>query len=398
MAKKRLTVEDEALLAELGVEAEAKKQESYTAREERIIAGFEEIQRFFEEHGRLPQHGENRDIFERIYAVRMDRIRASEECMTLLAAFDTDGLLNREADGAEVTDDLSDEELLAELGVEASDAPSMTELKHVRPSQERKAAEEIARRERCADFEQFHPIFEQVQADLDSGRRKTAAYKENAAVEKGEMFILAGQKALIADMDELFKTEYDRENRRLRVIFDNGTEGNLLLRSFQRALWKNENSRRILPSDDDVPALFLDQLDEDDTEPWHIYVLLSMSDHPVISEHRKVIHKIGVTGSDVKRRIANAKKDPTFLLADVEIVTPYKLANINRVKLENLLHRFFDGARLDLNFRDRFGSDVRPREWFLVPLPVIEEAIELLKQGKLERYKYDVEQAKLVKR
>ena len=62
-------------------------------REERIIAGFEEIQRFVEKHGRAPQHGEDRDIFERLYAVRLDRLRALEECRSLLAPLDHQGLL-----------------------------------------------------------------------------------------------------------------------------------------------------------------------------------------------------------------------------------------------------------------------------------------------------------------
>ena len=52
MAKKKtLTEEDDALLGELGIEAEIKKSRSYTPREERIIAGFEEIQKFVAEFG-----------------------------------------------------------------------------------------------------------------------------------------------------------------------------------------------------------------------------------------------------------------------------------------------------------------------------------------------------------
>ena len=64
------------------------KQATYTPREERIIAGFEDIERFYDEHGRSPQHGEERDIFERLYAVRLDRLSELEECRTLLVQFD----------------------------------------------------------------------------------------------------------------------------------------------------------------------------------------------------------------------------------------------------------------------------------------------------------------------
>ena len=82
---------DDELLAELGVEVEEQKPRTYTPREERVIAGFEDIVRFFEEHGRAPQHGEDREIFERLYAVRLDRLRALEECRELLAGIDTHG-------------------------------------------------------------------------------------------------------------------------------------------------------------------------------------------------------------------------------------------------------------------------------------------------------------------
>jgi hypothetical protein len=125
-------------------------------------------------------------------------------------------------------------------------------------------------------------------------------------------------------------------------------------------------------------------------------VLRSKSEHPFVAENRTVLHKIGVTGGDVKSRVANAKKDPTYLLADVEIVGTFKLSNINRKKLEALLHRFFGKARLDLELKDRFGSQVEPKEWFLVPLAVIEETIEKLIDGTIENFRYDPEKARIV--
>ena len=116
-----------------------------------------------------------------------------------------------------------------------------------------------------------------------------------------------------------------------------------------------------------------------------------------IKANINVLHKIGVTGGDVKRRIANARLDPTFLMADVEIIATYDLYNINRAKLENLLHRFFDSARLDIRITDRFGNPVVPREWFLVPLFIIDQVVEKIKDGTLSDYSYDPKEAKLVK-
>ena len=84
-----------------------------------------------------------------------------------------------------------------------------------------------------------------------------------------------------------------------------------------------------------------------------------------------------------------------LLLADVEIVATYKLFNINRSKLENLIHRIFDPARLNIEIKDRFGHPVVPREWFLVPLSAIDEAVAKIKDGTISDYTYDPKTARL---
>jgi hypothetical protein len=120
-----------------------------------------------------------------------------------------------------------------------------------------------------------------------------------------------------------------------------------------------------------------------------LYVLRSKSEHPDVVAHRELIHKIGVTGGKVETRIANAALDATYLLADVEVVATYKLFNINRSKLENLFHRVFAAARLDLTIEDRFGNPVRPKEWFLVPLSVVDEVVEKIKDRSITEFEYD---------
>lgn len=393
---KYTTDADLELLEELGVEIAPDQSSQRSAKEERIIAGFEEIAQFVEAQGRLPQHGEDRDIFERLYAVRLDRLRESEECRTVLEPLDSHGLLNAEADITSTLEaDLDDEALLASLGVDVTPDDDITQLVNVRSRQEIKAAEEIAQRTPCLDFDNFKPIFDQVQLQLKTGERQTLKYQDNAAVNQGDLFILDGHKVLVADMDEPFISDYGRSDRRLRVIYDNATESDLLLRSLQRALNKDKFSRRI--TNPDFGPLFSHIEDVDDLPTGSIYVLRSKSDHPFIAEHRSVIHKIGVTGGDVKKRIANAKKDPTYLLADVETVATFKLANIDRKKLEMLLQKFFSSARLELELKDRFGAPVKPREWFLVPLEVIEEVIEKIKEGTLDQFRYDPETASLTR-
>lgn len=395
------TQEDDALLEELGVEVEAKKVASRTPREERIIAGFEEIQRFVEEHGKRPQHGEDDDIFERLYAVRLERIRDQDECRKLVEPMDHQGLLDTtNIDQPVEVDELDDDALLAELGVEAETA-GITELRHVRSSAEKRAAEEIANRDKCENFEEFEPLFEKVQREIKDGIRQTRPFVKDAGflkadIKQGEFFILGGQTVYVAEVGETIKAPNGETDARLRVIYSNGTESNLLLRSLQRALYKDEAGRRI--TEPTAGPLFTDEAAEDDLASGTIYVLRSKSDHPIVAERRNVLHKIGVTGGKVERRIANAKIDPTFLMAEVEIVATYELFNINRTKLENIIHRVFGPAKLDIEIKDRFGKPVVPKEWFLVPLFVVDEVVEHIKDGSISTYVYDPRQAKLIKR
>ena len=369
---------DSELLEALGVEAEPKKKVARSPREERIIAGFEEIQRFVEEHGHAPQHGEDRDIFERLYATRLDQIRRQRECLELVEELDHQGLLDDTSVVLESDpEELNDDELLAQLGVDAATESDITQLKHVKPRAEIRAAEEVASRTKCEDFDTFAPIFDAVQAELDSGYRVTKPFQEKADVRPGDLYILSGQKVLVADVGEEFVTKYNRRDCRLRVIYDNGTESDILLRSLQRALHKDPAGRRIIETS--AGPLFDDEADTDDTASGTIYVLRSQSDHPMVAKNREIIHKIGVTGGDVKKRIANAENDPTFLLAPVEIVATYELYNINRLKLEKLLHRFFESARLEIQIKDRFGKPVVPREWFFVPAFIVDEVVEKIR-------------------
>lgn len=389
-------MDDEALLAELGIEPVAAKASAHTALEERLIAGFEDILRFVETHGRPPQHGEDRDIFERLYAVRLDRLRAIPEARALLAPMDAPGLLDLPAAAIGSADELDDESLLADLGVASQDESDITRLRHVPTYAERAAAEEIANRTRCEDFDAFKPLFEKVQRELKSGERRVLKLEERSLdeIRQGTYFIVGGQTAYIAEEMGEFKTNYDRRDMRLRVIYDNGTESELLQRSLQRALHRDQVARLI--SDPVAGPLFGDTLDQDDIESGTIYVLQSRSDHPYVAQHRELIHKIGVTGMKVETRIAGAKDDATYLLADVDIVATYKLAHINRTKLENLFHKIFAPAQLDLTIEDRFGKPVKPREWFLVPLQAIDEAVNRIRDGSITKYVYDPKAARLV--
>ncbi|MES9844130.1 MAG: GIY-YIG nuclease family protein [Candidatus Sedimenticola sp. 6PFRAG5] len=383
------------LLEELGVEVKKEKKAKLTPKEERVIAGFEEIQRFTDEHGHPPEHGEEKDIFERLYAVRLDRIAAQAEYRDLVSDIDHQELLLAERQIAEPEGEYeTDADILAELGVEAPKEGDVSFLQHVKPRAVVRAVEEVGSRSACEGFEEFEPLFHKVKSELEQGARKTIRFGQDTTIEQGNFFIVDGLTAYVAEVGEVFKAPNGENDARLRVIFSNSTESDLLMRSLQRALYKDDAGRRITKMD--YGPLFDDEVEEDDLASGTIYVLRSLSDHPTIAQSRDVIHKIGVTGGKVDKRIANAEHDPTYLLAGVEVVATYELYNINRTKLENLLHRFFETAKLEIEITDRFGKPVVPREWFLVPLFIIDEVVEKVVDGTIGSYQYDFESAKLV--
>lgn len=387
-------IDDDALLDALGVDITPLNTASRTPQEERIIAGFEDILRFYEVHRRAPRHGKAGDIFERLYAVRLDRLRQLPQARALLAEFDAPGLLA--APQVSQTDALDEDALLAQLGADAPpvDPGDIRVLRHVRSSTQRRAAQELADRTLCVDFDQFQPLFEQVERELAAGVRRAVRFKRDASIARSNFFLLGGQLAYVAEVGELIKAPNGESDARLRVIYANGTQSNLLRRSLQRALYKDDTGRRLTGVD--MGPLFGDVAEEDDIASGTIYVLRSLSQHPFIAAHRDLIHKIGVTGGKVGDRIAGAEKDATYLLAGVEVVATYKLHNLNCVKLENIFHRLFGAAQIDLTIEDRFGNPVKPREWFLVPLQAIDEAVQSIRDGTVTEKLYDMRTARLI--
>ena len=188
-------------------------------------------------------------------------------------------------------------------------------------------------------------------------------------------------------------TQYERRDSRLRVIYDNGSESDVLVRSLQRALHRDEAGRRI--TDPAAGPLFAEEADDDDLASGTIYVLRSKSDHPVVAAHRDVLHKIGVTGADVDRRIGNARLDPTFLMADVEVIghlqtfqhQPDKARKSHPSDLRSGTARYRNQGSL--------WTAGDPREWFLVPLFVVHE--ERIRDGTITEYAHDPKMAALVR-
>ena len=378
------TPTDFDILAALDIDLTPEPERKYSAEEARIIAGFEDIERFYAEHGRAPVHGAERDIFERLYAVRLDRLRENAMAKELLAPLDTYGLIKGGPS------ELSDDAILAALGEDETD---ITTLRHVAPVAHRNAASEIAGREVCRDFDKYKPVFEAMRNDLKLGLRESRTKIRKADFEPGTVFIVNGQMALIASKGEEFESPSEgTKDAKMLVVYDNGTESrDLLMRSLQRALNKDKSGRVI--SKPDAGPLFGDATDN---ETGTVYVLRSLSDAPEIADIRDAIIKIGVTGGDVSRRIANAENEATYLLGRVEVVDEYKLYNINRVKMERLLQHMFAEARLQITIKDRFGKPVQPTEWFAVPPQAVAQAVEAIQAGTADTIQWSAKTAEFV--
>lgn len=219
--------------------------------EQRILVGFEDITRFYKEHGRLPQRDGGGDIFERLYAVRLERLRALPEAVELLKEEDRYGLLANaepEEESSSVTlqaqsvDDLARKLAGAREGDNGFE--SITTLKHVPYRKEINVAEEIASQKPCKDFAKFELLFKQVSEGLKSGALKSWPFGKHTNISQGQFFILKG---IIVYVAEVLKGQqgYDGKAERLRVIYANKTESDLLSSSLGRALYKDKDGRKV---------------------------------------------------------------------------------------------------------------------------------------------------------
>lgn len=367
---------------------------------DRGMAILKDVGAFYQHHGRLPDpdatdHEEMRlgTIWQTVRQSPSEAMRAADS-LGLLASKGASALRSWQDEPAEADipvslDDIFDDD---DLSVD----PDLVTLKHTTPAAERHLPDHRADFVPCRDFELFRDRFEAAQQALESGERKAKPVRKWSVIEpiEGDFFIRNGLLALIAEKSEMTARGGARDYR-LRVIFSNGTESDPLMSSFRKSLNDDKTARIVQkvglgPLDPEWEA---DRLEMSGT----IYVARSLSDEPAIKVQRDILHKVGVTSQDVRRRIADARNDPTFLLAPVEIVATYELRNLSRNKVENLLHRFFEDARpAELVVRDRFGKTVHPKEWFYVLPEHVSQAAKLIEERRLHLYRYDPQQQRIV--
>lgn len=371
---------------DLGLLNVKSKQSAAATADERLISSFTQINKFFSENGREPESG--RGIQEHQLYARLNGIRENVEKMEALANLDEHGLLNVQRKEISSIDDIFDDD---DLGILGNEAESIFTLKHV--SKETTMPDYVASRNPCKNFETFEAIFIQCQADLTAGKRKLWPFKNEQQIQKGYFFVLKGVLLYVADVGEVEKNN-GKKNARLRCVFENGTESDMLLRSLAAELYKD--GRRVTEHEDHLLDGFSNITDEDE-ETGYIYVLRSLSSKPEIQEVKN-LYKIGFSTVPVEHRIKNAEKEPTYLMAPVHIVETYQCYNMNPQKLEQMLHMFFGSSCLNIDVFDQNGQRHTPREWFIAPLDIIEQTIHFVMNGDIVNYRYDPNQQTIVVR
>lgn len=381
----------------LNVKAPSARQSSA---DEKIQSDFEELNKFIDRYGYVPGEGTGAgsQITARKLKIRLEQMRSNPEVREQLLNLDRHGILKEQSSVPETLDDIFDldDPLLS------APADDIFNFKHARPASA--IPDKVSQRKKCEDFAFFKPILDQCAEDLKSGHRKAIKFAKEQEIHPGEFFILNGILVYVAEVNDPH-IRGGKKNARLRTIFDNGTEGENLLRSLAVELYKDPNGRRV--TNPEAGPLFNDAVVMEKAEEFihdsatpgvTIYVVRSLSQDPRITALDGTLFKIGFTAKDLKARIQNAANDKTFLFAPVHPVATYTIPGATSNKLETLIHKFFSGARLNIEIPDRFGKPFRPREWFMLSPEVIGEAVRRIMDRSIVDYEYDAVACKIVKR
>jgi T5orf172 domain len=367
---------------EFGLLAPAEKRGVVSA-DQRLATSFQEITDFVLKNGRLPERN-GADMTETRLAMRLKAITGNEEQASALRVIDECGLLG-EAPAEVVLPTEPPESVEAAIANDPfgllEDTHGLFELSHVPKPQT--MPEQIARRRPTPDFEAFEALFEQCHADLRAGVRKLLPFKNPSQIEVGKFFVLNGVLLYVAEMGSRELDKIRKANARTRCIFENGTESDLLMQSLASNLYKD--GRRVTES----AEVTLERMGlEPNTKMGYVYVVRSLSQDEQLASFADA-HKIGFTTRTIKQRTSGAERHPTFLSAPVEEVASYKLPAAAAGMVESILHKFFASARLDVWFDRDDRTIVEAKEWFDVPLAVIEEAVTLIENDTITSFEYD---------
>ena len=366
--------------------------------DERLVASFQELLDFYEKNNREPEQGNG--IQEHQLYSRLKGIRDNPEKIEMLQSLDKYGILNYQQKHVSTIDDIFDDD---SFGLLDSTDEGLYDLKHISKQDERASADFVARRKPCKNFSEYEPKFKEVQKDLASGKRKLIVFKQDN-LRAGDFYVHNGVLLLLEsvnfgkELKDYKSGSRARKDGRTRIVFENGTESNMLYRSLYKSL--QANGQAVSENQDRVNEEFSEKfsmVNEDDVEAGYIYILKSKSEKEEIRTIQH-LYKIGYSKTRVEERIKNASQEPTYLMADVSIVMAYRCYNMNPQKFEQLIHNFFGAACLNVDVFDGAGNRYTPREWFIAPLDIIEQAVHLIISGEVVEYSYDTEAENIVLR
>lgn len=349
--------------------------------DERLASAFHEINDFVAKHGREPSNNVA-NVFEHQLHNRLKGFRQDPEKVELLQDLDPHQLLQSSAPVPKPIKSIDDIFSNDSLGLLGGGDAGLFDLKHV--PKETTMPDYVARRKPCKDFARFEHFFIACQNELSAGIRKLIPFKNEQQINEGCFYVLHGVLLYVSHVGER-ELSKGKQNARLRCIFENGTESDMMLRSLAAELYKD--GRRITANEEELLQGFSDITPQDEATGY-IYVLKSLSTNPEIATIEN-LYKIGFASTTVEDRIKNAEKEPTYLMARVKIIEAYRCYNMNPQKLENLLHRFFGKSCLNIDVFDAAGKRYTPREWFIAPLAVIEQAIAFVLDGEIVNMLYD---------
>lgn len=351
--------------------------------DQRLIQSFQEVLSFVEQHHHTP-NPEGTILEKRLY-MRLKGFIQDPKKREFLKPYDTEKIL--ETPIHQEIQSIEDIFVNDPFGLLNSEAEKIFDLQHV--PKETTMPDYVASRKPCPDFPNFEHLFVECHLNLKKGDRKLLIFKNEQQIEKGTFYVLKGILLYVAEMGKR-ELENGKTNARLRCIFENGTESDMLLRSLAAELYKD--GRRVTEHRDKLLSALT--ISDEDEQTGFIYIVKSLSKDPKITSIPD-LYKIGFSTIPVLDRIKNAEKEPTYLMAPVSIVSSFSCYNLNPQKMELLLHTFFGKACLDLDVFDKNGKRFTPREWFIAPLIIIEDAVELIVRGEISGFTYDSESKKI---
>lgn len=352
--------------------------------EERTVVGFEEINKFITDHGAEPADNPDSIIEKRLF-MRLKGIRNNPELSNRLKEVDIHHLLPEQVIQTEPAsiEDIMNSDDFGMLDIDPEH--DIFTIKHGRPVNRTAGTfDHVAKQKKCKDFDKFEPLFKSCQDDLRNNKRRLLKFANEGSIKPGAFFVLRGMLLYIDSVGD-FSYRNHRKQARTRCIYENGTESDILRNSLAKTMYSE--GQIVSENVDDTLKTMAGITDEDESNGY-IYILRSLSKDPQVKNIPN-LYKIGWSSTSVEDRIKNAINEPTYLMSKVKIVETYKTYNVNAQKFEDLIHKFFKPAQVLIDITDHNGTRCSPKEWFSVPLGVIQQAIALLVSGEIVNYKYD---------